>query len=92
MTVLLCRLVGVFRWVLIRLWMCRWGIGLMRQVGWAVSNGLMEGVGGGRFDLEGVVPRWQIVSALYGAFGLAGGKGEAGGVPVWVLIRLWMCR
>ena len=51
-------------------------------VGWAVSNGLMEGVGGGRFDLEGVVPRWQIVSALYGAFGLAGGKGEAGGVPL----------
>ena len=52
------------------------------EVGWAVSNGLMEGVGGGRFDLEGVVPRWQIVSALYGAFGLAGGKGEAGGVPL----------
>ena len=51
-------------------------------VGWAVSNGVMEGVGGGRFDLEGVVPRWQIVSALYGAFGLAGGKGEAGGVPL----------
>ena len=52
------------------------------EVGWAVSNGVMEGVGGGRFDLEGVVPRWQIVSALYGAFGLAGGKGEAGGVPL----------
>ena len=51
-------------------------------VGWAVSNGVMEGVGGGRFDLEGVVPRWQVVSALYGAFGLAGGKGVAGGVPL----------
>ena len=52
-------------------------------VGWAVSNGVMEGVGGGRFDLEGVVPRWQIVSALYGAFWLAGGRGEAGGgVPL----------
>ena len=52
------------------------------EVGWAVSNGILEGVGGGRFDLGGVVPRWQIVSALYGAFGLAGGKGEAGGVPL----------
>ena len=52
------------------------------EVGWAVSNGVMEGVGGGRFDLEGVVPRWQMVSALFRAFGLAGGKGEAGGVPL----------
>ena len=42
-------------------------------VGWAVSNGVMEGVGGGRFDLGGVVPRWQIVSVLFRAFLLAGG-------------------
>ncbi len=48
-------------------------------VGWAVSNGVMEGVGGGRFDLDGLVPRWQIVAALFGAFGLAGGVREAGG-------------
>ena len=44
------------------------------EVGWAVSNGILEGVGGGRFDLEGVVPRWQIVSVLFRAFLLAGGE------------------
>ena len=44
------------------------------EVGWAVSNGVMEGVGGGRFDLGGVVPRWQIVSVLFRAFVLAGGE------------------
>ena len=49
------------------------------EVGWAVSNGILEGVGGGRFDLGGVVPRWQIVSALYGAFLLAGGEPVGGG-------------
>ena len=48
------------------------------EVGWAVSNGVMEGVGGGRFDLEGVVPRWQIVQVLFRAFGLAGGEGGGG--------------
>ena len=49
------------------------------EVGWAVSNGVMEGVGGGRFDLGGVVPRWQIVSVLFRAFVLAGGSVDGGG-------------
>ena len=48
------------------------------EVGWAVSNGVMEGVGGGRFDLGGVVPRWQIVQVLYRAFVLAGGEPVVG--------------
>ena len=52
-------------WVLIRLWMCRWGIGLMRQVGWAVVNGVSRGVGGGRFDLDRVVSRAQIATLLF---------------------------
>ena len=50
------------------------------EVGWAVSNGVMEGVGGGRFDLVGVVPRWQIVSVLFRAFVLAGGEPVGGGL------------
>ena len=49
------------------------------EVGWAVANGVMEGVGGGRFDLEGVVPRWRIVSVLFRAFVLAGGEPVGGG-------------
>ena len=49
------------------------------EVGWAVANGVMEGVGGGRFDLGGVVPRWQIVSVLFRAFVLAGGEPVGGG-------------
>ena len=42
------------------------------EVGWAVTNGVMEGVGGRRFDLQGVVPRWQIAAFLYRASVLAG--------------------
>nr|MDE0501929.1 S-layer homology domain-containing protein [bacterium] len=45
------------------------------EVGWAVSSGVMGGVTGGRFDLEGVVPRWQIVTFLYRASRLVGGYG-----------------
>ena len=43
------------------------------EVGWAVTSGVMGGVGGGRFDLEGVVPRWEIVAFLFRATRLAGG-------------------
>lgn len=55
-------------------------------VGWAVSNGVMEGVSGGRFDLEGVVPRWQIVSVLYRAGLLAGGEVFGGGLGSGVFV------
>ena len=50
------------------------------EVGWAVSSGVMGGVDGDRrFDLEGVVPRWQIVMFLFKASRLVGGSvGEEG--------------
>ena len=35
------------------------------EVGWAVANGITVGVGGGRFDLEGIVNRAQIFTFLY---------------------------
>ncbi len=44
------------------------------EVGWAVSSGVMGGVADGRFDLEGVVPRWQIVTFLFRASRLVGGS------------------
>ena len=44
------------------------------EVGWAVSSGVMGGVADGRFDLEGVVPRWQIVTSLFRASQLVGGS------------------
>ncbi len=56
------------------------------EVGWAVSNGVVGGVGGGRFDLEGVVPRWQIVSVLFRAFVLAGGGPVGGGLGSGVFV------
>ena len=44
------------------------------EVGWAVSSGVMGGVADGRFDWEGVVPRWQIVTSLFRASQLVGGS------------------
>ena len=44
------------------------------EVGWAVSSGVMGGVADGRFDLDGVVPRWQIVTSLFRASLLVGGS------------------
>ena len=44
------------------------------EVGWAVSSGVMGGVADGGFDLEGVVPRWQIVAFLFRASRLVGGS------------------
>ena len=34
-------------------------------IGWAVSNGITVGVGEGRFDLDGIVTRAQIITFLY---------------------------
>ena len=34
-------------------------------IGWAVANGITVGVGGGRFDLDGIVTRAQIMTFLY---------------------------
>ena len=44
------------------------------EVGWAVSSGVMGGVDDGRFDLDGVVPRWRIVTFLFRASRLVGGS------------------
>ena len=35
------------------------------EIGWAVANGITVGVGGGRFDLNGIVNRAQIFTLLY---------------------------
>ena len=50
------------------------------EIGWAATTGVMEGVGGGRFDLAGVVPRWQMARSLYRASVLAGGSGAVEGL------------
>ena len=34
-------------------------------IGWAVDNGITVGVGGGRFDLSGIVTRAQIITFLF---------------------------
>ena len=44
------------------------------EVGWAVSSGVMAGMADRRFDLDGVVPRWQIVTFLFRASQLVGGS------------------
>ena len=57
-----------------------------KEVGWAVANGVMGGVGEGRFDLGGVVPRWQIVTSLFRATRLVGesmGEGEMIGSDIF---------
>ena len=60
------------------------------EVGWAVASGVMEGVGGGRFDLAGVVPRWQIVTFLFRVSRLVGGS--VGGDGSLGRMVLGMCR
>ena len=35
------------------------------EIGWAVANGLMDGVADRRFGVAGVVPRWEIVTFLF---------------------------
>ena len=43
------------------------------EIGWAVANGITVGVGGGRFDLEGIVNRAQIFTLLYRTINLLQG-------------------
>ena len=49
-------------------------------VGWAVTNNIMSGVSDVRFDLDGVVPRSQIVTLLYRTTALLGGSTDFQGV------------
>ena len=50
--------------------MCPVGHWADEEVGWAVAGGVTVGVGGGRFDLDGVVSRAQIVTFLFRVVGL----------------------
>ena len=43
-------------------------------IGWAVTNGITSGVGGGRFDPDGTVTRAQIVTFLHRAVNLLEGN------------------
>ena len=51
-----------------------------RAVGWAVANGVMTGAEGGRFDLDGVVNRAEMVMFLSRTNALLGGPTNVGGV------------
>ena len=41
------------------------------EIGWAVANGLMDGVADRSFGVAGVVPRWEIVTFLFRLAGLS---------------------